>query len=645
MVENNTTPYGSWSSPITTDLIVAETIGLDQIRLDGDDIYWLESRPTEGGRNVIVRRSADGRVRDLNPQPYNVRSLVHEMGGGAYAVANGKVYFCHYQDQRLYCLSPAGGEPQPVTPDDQARYADIQIDCRRERLIAVREDHGQGTSEPVNTLVSIDLKSGGRCTTLAVGKDFYASPRLSPDGSQLAWLSWNHPGMPWDGTELWLGSLNAAGEVVHSQRLGGGVAESLFQPEWSPDGVLHFVSDRTGWWNLYRWRHGRSEALLAREAEFGLPQWVFGMSTYGFAVAEHIVCCFTENGIWRLGSIDTATGAFQLIETPYTDIGALQVSNGHAVFLGASPTQLSAVVRLDLKTRRWDVLRRASALQIDPGLLSTPEAIDFPSGDGTTAHAFFYPPRNHAHRAPADERPPLRVLSHGGPTAATGSGLNLAIQFWTSRGIAVLDVNYGGSTGYGRAYRERLYGNWGAVDVDDCVNGALYLVARGDVDPDRLSIKGGSAGGYTTLSALTFRDVFKAGSSYYGISDLEALARDTHKFESRYLDRLVGPYPERRDLYRARSPIHHADRLACPVIFLQGLEDKIVPPNQAEGMVGALRAKGLAVAYVPFAGEQHGFRRAETIQRALDAELYFLGRIFNFTPADPVIPVIIENLP
>jgi dipeptidyl aminopeptidase/acylaminoacyl peptidase len=424
----------------------------------------------------------------------------------------------------------------------------------------------------------------------------------------------------------------------------GGEDESIFQPEWSPDGVLYFVSDRTGWWNLYRWHDGQVEPLVEIEAEFGLPQWVFGMSTYAFESAGRIICVYTQQGTWHLASLDTATGKLDPIETPYTQLEELRAAPGRVVFLAGSPTEPVSIVQLDLATRQFEVLRRSSEMAIDPGYLSFPQEIEFPTEQGLTAHAFFYAPQNRDYVAPSGEWPPLLVIIHGGPTGATSSTLNLGIQYWTSRGMAVLDVNYGGSTGYGRAYRQRLNGQWGIVDVDDCVNGARYLVERGKVDGDRLAIRGGSAGGYTTLSVLAFRDLFKAGASYFGISDLEALAKDTHKFESRYLDRLVGPYPERRDLYRERSPIHFTHRLSCPMILFQGLEDKVVPPNQAETMFEAVRAKGLPVAYLPFEGEQHGFRRAENIKRALDAELYFYSRVFGFDLADPVEPVPIENL-
>jgi dipeptidyl aminopeptidase/acylaminoacyl peptidase len=507
----------------------------------------------------------------------------------------------------------------------------------------VREDH-TGEGEAVNTLVSVDLRSGGPGTVLVSGNDFYAAPRVSPDGSRLAWLTWNHPNMPWDGTQLWVAEMDGAGSLVRAEQVAGGVDESVFQPEWSPDGVLHFVSDRTGWWNLYRWRGGRMEPLCAMEAEFGLPQWVFGMSTYGFASSGQILCAYAQAGRTHLARLDTETGELEEMESPYTEVYGLRVAGGRAVFRAGSPTEPISVVLLDLQSGQLEVLRRSSDITVDAGYVAVPESIEFPTEGGLTAHAFFYPPTNRDHVAPPDERPPLLVRSHGGPTGAASSSLSWDIQYWTSRGFAVVDVNYGGSTGYGRAYRQRLNGQWGVVDVDDCANAARYLVERGLVDGNRLAIRGGSAGGYTTLCALAFRDVFKAGASYFGVSDLGALARDTHKFESRYLDRLVGPYPERRDLYRERSPIHFAQDISCPMIFFQGLEDKVVPPNQAEMMVEAVRAKGLPVAYLPFEGEQHGFRRAENIKRAFDAELYFYSRVFGFQLADQVQPVVIENL-
>ena len=638
-------PHGSWKSPITSDLIVSDSIVIAEIALDGDDVYWVEMRPGEGGRCVLVRRTPDGQTSDVTPPPFNVRTRVHEYGGGAFAVADGVVYFSNFVDQRLYCQE-AGGQPAPITPEEDLRYADGDIDRRRGRMVCVREDHTVGGREPINTLVSVDLERGGAGDVLTSGNDFYSSPHISPDGSRLAWLTWDHPNMPWDGTELWVGQLTDDGSLGRCQRVAGGAGESIFQPQWSPDGVLHFVSDRSGWWNLYRWRDGQVEPLCEMEAEFGKPQWVLGMASFAFESVSRIVCTYTRQGFWHMASLDRETRKLEPIETPYSEMsrGYVRASSGRVVFSAGSPTEPFSIIQLDLATERLGVLRRSSEVAVDEAYLSSPQAIEFPTEHGLTAHAFFYPPKNRDYAAPAVEKPPLLVTSHGGPTGATATALDLQVQYWTSRGIAVLDVNYGGSTGYGTAYRRRLNGQWGVVDVDDCVNGARYLVERGEVDGDRLAIRGGSAGGYTTLAALTFRDVFKAGASYYGVSDLEALAKETHKFESRYLDHIEGAYPERRDLYIQRSPIYHTDRLSCPVVLFQGLEDMIVPPAQAEMMVEALRKKGLPLAYVTFEGEQHGFRRAENIKRALEGELYFYSRVFGFELAERVEPVPIENL-
>jgi dipeptidyl aminopeptidase/acylaminoacyl peptidase len=637
-----TSPYGSWQSPITADLVAAGEIGLEQIRLDGEDVYWIERRAHEGGRKVIVRRSNDGTLADVTPAGFNARTRVHEYGGGDYAVSNGTIVFSHFTDQRLY-RQDRGSEPKPLTPESALRFADGQIDRRRNLFFCVREDHSVA-GEAVNTIVRVDLASGSDGAIVGSGNDFYSSPRLTLDGSKLAWLTWNHPNMPWDGTELWVGSLTDDGSVLEKQKIAGGVDESIFQPEWSTDGTLYFISDRTGWWNFYRWKDRNVDPLYPIETEFGQPQWVFGNSLYDFASAARIVCTYSLDGRDYLAKLDTDTRTLDTVDLPFTTISQLRVAGNHVVFIGASATETTSVVSLDLATNAFKILRRSRDKAVDAAYLVTPEPIEFPTEQGLTAHGYFYPPHNRGYAASKDEKPPLLVMSHGGPTSSSSSSLKYSIQYWTSRGIAVLDVNYGGSSGYGRAYRERLNGQWGTVDVDDCVNGARYLAERGKVDANRLAIRGGSAGGYTTLCALTFRDTFKAGASHYGISDLEALAKDTHKFESRYLDRLIGPYPERRDLYVEHSPIHFTDLLNCSMILFQGLEDKVVPPNQAEKMVEAVRAKKLPVAYLAFEGEQHGFRKAENMRRVLEAELYFYSRIFGFELADSVEPVAIENL-
>jgi dipeptidyl aminopeptidase/acylaminoacyl peptidase len=635
-------PYGSWKSPITADVVAAGEVGLEQVRLDGEDIYWIERRSQEGGRKVIVRRSANGQITDMTSAPFNARTRVHEYGGGDYAVFDGTVVFANFTDQRLY-LQTERSQPRPLTPAGDMRYADGVIERRRNLFFFVREDH-TCNGEPTNTIVSVALKTENAEQVLASGNDFYSSPRLDPQGSRLAWLTWNHPNMPWDGTELWVGKLNEDGSLGDTLRVAGGVIESISQPLWSPDGTLYFVSDRTGWWNLYRWRNENVEPVYLMDAEFGEPQWVFGMSLYAFENARRILCAYTKDGRWYLARIDTITGELESIALPYSTISQVQTGRGRVLFIAASPTESGSLVSLDLITRNLQVLRRSREVNVDSAYLSPPQPIEFPTEHSLTAHGIFYPPQNLDCAGPAGEKPPLLVMGHGGPTSATSTSLRYTIQYWTSRGIAVLDVNYGGSSGYGREYRERLKRRWGIVDVDDCVNGARYLVECGEVDGDRLAIRGGSAGGYTTLCALTFRDTFKAGASHYGISDLEALAKDTHKFESRYLDGLIGLYPEQRDLYVERSPIHFAERLSCPMILFQGLEDKVVPPNQAEKMFQAVRNKGLPVAYLTFDGEQHGFRKAENIKRVLEAELYFYSKVFNFGLADAVEPVKIENL-
>ncbi len=652
-------PYGSWKSPITAELIVAETIGLSSLRLDNNNLYWLESRPNEGGRNVIVQLDHKGAMRDINAAPFNVRTRVHEYGGGAYLVSDDVVYFSNFADQGIYrqAISDALSEPEPVTPQPEARmpdartpdapandrYADGIMDRHRKRLICIREDHSEPSAEAVNSVVALDLESGVS-TTLASGYDFYSSPRLSPDGNHLVWLCWNHPNMPWDGTELHQAELDADGNVVRSWKITGGEDDAVFQPEWSPDGTLYFVSDRSGWWNLYRYAHGNIGAIFELAAEFGSPHWGFGICNYGFRSADEIICTYSDRATDCLASIEVNSGKLTIIPTAYTSLGGIRVDEGTVYMLAASPTDFSCIVKLTLDSGQQQVIKRCNELELEQGYASIPEAIEYPTEDGLTAHGFYYPPLNKDFAAPATEKPPLLVKVHGGPTSATDNSLSLQIQYWTSRGVAILDVNYGGSTGYGRDYRSRLNGQWGVVDVNDTVNGANFLTKRGDVDADRLAIRGGSAGGYTTLAVLTFRDLFKAGASYYGVSDLESLAKDTHKFESRYLDTIVGPYPADLETYQERSPIHHIDQLSCPVIFFQGLEDQVVPPSQAEAMVDALRDKGLPVAYLPFECEQHGFRKAENIKRSLDAEFYFYSRVFQFEPADEIEPVKIENM-
>jgi dipeptidyl aminopeptidase/acylaminoacyl peptidase len=637
-----TAPYGSWKSPITADLITAKTIGLRETRVDGEDIYWSEMRPLEQGRYVVMRRTSDGTVTECTPPEFSARTKVHEYGGGSFTVHKGVVYFSNFKDQRLY-RQEFNGAPEALTPTEGYRYADMIVDEKRNRLICVREDHTV-EGEAVNTIVSVSLNGNDNGTILVEGNNFYSNPRLSPNGDKLAYLTWNHPNMPWDGTELWVADVNADGSLQNPTLVTGSASESIFQPEWSPAGILHFVAEYTGWWNLYRWVDGKAEALHPMEAEFGFPQWVFGMATYAFVSANKILCSYTQNGLWFLASLETDTKKFTSLESSFTDVFSPQGGSGFAVFLAGSPSKPDSVIRIDIETLKMETIKQAFEVTVDADYLSHAKPISFPTTDGKTAHAMYYAPANKDYAAPENEKPPLMVISHGGPTGATSTMLSYGIQYWTSRGFAVLDVNYGGSTGYGREYRQRLNGNWGIVDVDDCCNAALYLVRQELADSNRLAIRGGSAGGFTTLACLAFKDVFKAGASHFGVSDLEALAKETHKFESRYLDSMIGPYPERKDLYDARSPIHHAQKINCPIILFQGDEDEVVPPNQSQLMFEAVRAREIPTAYILFEGEQHGFRKAESIKRALSGELYFYSKVFKFDLAEEVEPVQIENL-
>ena len=623
-------PYGAWRSPWSAATVAAASLRLGALTLDEGALYWIESRPADGGRYVLVRRDADGLIEDVTPRELNVRTRVHEYGGGAYTVCDGVAYVANFSDQHLYRLR-RGEVPEPVTAAGACFYADVVVDRARQQLFCVREDHG-GSGEPVNTLVRIRLDGEpGTGEVIAAGHDFYSTPRLSPDGARLCWLAWRHPQMPWDGTELWLADVTPEGTLADARTIAGGPRESIYQPGWLADGTLCFVSDRDGWWRIYRWRDEQGVPLIRNapaDAEFGRPQWVFGTSTWTGAGPDRMLVTYTREGNWRVASVHVPTGLLTDLPIDVAPADGLVADGQYAYFVGTSPSRVDAVVRVTLATSQVETLRAASDLAPDRGYVSLPEPVEFPTDGGRTAHAFLYPPRNRDFVAPRGERPPLIVISHGGPTTAAKPGFDLAIQYWTSRGFAVADVNYGGSTGYGREYRERLNGQWGVVDVGDVVNAARYLVNEGRADVRRLFIRGGSSGGYTTLAALTFYPgVFAAGASYYGISDIEVLAHDTHKFESRYLDSLVGPYPAMRDVYRARSPIHFVDRLSCALILFQGLEDKVVPPNQSQMMADAVKAKGLPVEYYTFEGEQHGFRRAATVERCLEAELAFYQRL------------------
>jgi dipeptidyl aminopeptidase/acylaminoacyl peptidase len=613
------------------------------VRWDGADLYWSELRPYEGGRIVVCRRGADKSIGDVTPHGFNARSRVHEYGGGHFAVHGGTLFFTNYADQRLY-RQEHDGAPRPITAAADVRHADMLVDARRDRVIAVREDHTTGAREPLNTIVAVDAHGEREAITLASGNDFYSSPKLSPDGNRLAWQTWNHPHMPWDSSELWIGELDLDGRVTSSRKIAGGPNESMLQPEWSPTGELYFLSDRNDWWNIYRARGEGDEPVCRRAAEFGAPQWVFGMRFYAFNGPDEIVCLFHEKSGSRMGRIDLESGRLRPIDLFYSTLFNLQVSDGKAACYATSPTLAERVLVIDLETQAEQVVKVANPAHIESGFFSVPKPIEFPTEHGNTAHAFFYPPRNQDFEAPPGETPPLVVHCHGGPTGSAGPTYPFEYQYWTSRGFALVDVNYGGSAGYGRAYRQRLNGQWGVVDVDDCINAAHHLAEQGLVDPKRVSITGGSAGGFTVLLSLTKRGFYTSGSSQYGIGDLELFIKDTHKFESHYCDLLIGPYPERTDLYRDRSAVYFADNLTVPVILFQGLEDEVVPPSQAETFVEVCQKKHLPYAFVAYQGEQHGFRMDKNIRRTFEGELSFLAQIYGFEPADQIEPVRIENL-
>ena len=637
--------FGSWSSPFRASLVAAQSIKLSELTLIGEYAFWLESRPEEQGKSILFRRDANGAIERVTPQPFNVRTRFYEYGGASYVVDGEDIYFSNYLDHKIF-RQRLNASPIAITSNTRYRYADFVIDRKRDRLICLREDHSEidGKDEVVS-IVSISLthgkKDNGR--VLIEGNDFYSSPRLSPDGTKLAWLTWCLPNMPWDTSELWVADLTDEGTLFNRRLIGGGDSESILQPEWSPDGTLYYISDRSGWWNIYCWQHDKAVPLIKMSAEFGVPPWSLGTSNYAFESATKIVCAYKFKGITRLGIIDLESKRLDEVKTQCTLISFIRSSRGRTMFLGSSPTELTSLMEIDFKSGNLSLLRRSSHIETDSKYISKPKHIKFPTGNGLTAYGYFYSPKNPNYESTNGELPPLLMRVHGGPTACFEPVLKLEIQYWTSRGISVFDINYRGSSGYGRAYRTSLNGNWGIVDVDDCVNAARYLVKIGLVDETRLAITGGSSGGFTALSVLTFRDYFKAGSSHYGVSDLISLRNDTHRFESRYLEKLVGPYPQNVDIYKRRSPINTISKLTAPVIFFQGLEDRIVPPNQTEKIVAAMRQQQIPVAYITFEGEQHGFLIDKTIQRVLEAELYFYAQIFGFDLADSIVPIVIYN--
>jgi dipeptidyl aminopeptidase/acylaminoacyl peptidase len=638
MANRLTGSFGSWSSPITADAVVAQSVSLSDPRIDGDDVYWIEGRPLEKGRNVIVARAADGTIKDVTPAPFDARSQVYGYGGGAYAVHGGVVYFVNVvpppgRDNQIYRQVP-GAAPTKITSNSASLFADICVDAGRNRLIAIREERPNGdVINAINTLVVIDIATGHE-TTLESGYDFYSSPVLSPDASKLAWLSWRHPNMPWTSTYLNVASIDKAGALTDKQIIGSD-SESIFQPQWSPDGNLYFISDRTDFWNLYRWSSSGAKHILERDGEFGVPQWNLGLSTYAFVSPDVMIYSFVKDGTWRLGRLDIPTLRASDYPTEFSSLSSVRATARTVVVRCASPTSPPAIATVDVGTGAVSPIKFSippASFQSFQNYFSIPQPIQFPTSGGDVAHAFYYRPYNPDWQAPPSEKPPLLVKSHGGPTAATESGLDLSVQFWTSRGFGVLDVNYRGSTGYGRKYREKLYGQWGVADVVDCISGAKFLAARGDVDGNKLAVTGRSAGGYTTLCALTFHTEFAVGASYFGISDLVAIATETHKFELHYCDWLIEPFRPDSALYHDRSPINFVERLSAPVIFLHGEIDPIVPINQAKKMYAALQQRNIPTCLLVFQGEKHGFRQSLHLRQALEAELLFYAMNLTRVP-------------
>jgi dipeptidyl aminopeptidase/acylaminoacyl peptidase len=637
-----TARYGTWSSRIDSSSLTEDAVSLGEVVIDGDWTYWLESRPSEGGRGVVCRIGLEGPMQSLTPPEISVRSRVHEYGGAPFTVVNQTIYFVDAKSQQI-CAQPVDGVPVALTDIANRRYADLVFDAKRHRLICVAEQHQDGL-EASNFIVAIELNPSRRQTVLSEGHAFYAAPRVAPDGLRLAFYAWDHPNMPWDSSLLMVAEFNEDGTLAPLVTVAGGPDESAIEPHFAPSGDLWFASDRSGFWNLYRWHHEELIRVVDDEAEYSRAPWQFGIAQYGVLETGQAVAIRSHEGTSTLVMVDGATGASTNLPLPYTDLSQLKISPHGVTLIAASALDAPRLIRLDLVTGHLVTLRLSSALEFEPGAVSEPMPIKYPTSAGATSHALYYAPHNPRYQGPADERAPLIVMSHGGPTGSTSSRLNAAIQFWTSRGFAVVDVNYRGSTGYGRTYRQALSGGWGVIDVDDCVNAALYLADQDLIDRRRMAIRGGSAGGYTTLCALAFRREFAAGASYFGIGDLTALVRDTHKFESRYTDRLIGPYPQAEALYLERSPLMHLERFESPLLLLQGMEDKVVPPNQSEAMFEALSERGVPVAYIAYLGEGHGFRREQNIRRSIEAELYFYGKVFGVLPADSLEPVEIRNL-
>jgi dipeptidyl aminopeptidase/acylaminoacyl peptidase len=634
--------------------MVAESgVRLSMPWLEDGAVWWLEGRAADAGRVALVLARPGEPATDVVPDEYNVRTSVHEYGGGAYCVHGEVAFFSNFDDQRLYRVEP-GSAPVAISPesvDRRDRYADGRITPDGSLWIGVRERHAASdrSRDVVNELVAVPTDGSAEPRVIASGRDFYSNPRISPDGSRLCFLAWDLPWMPWDGCELFVADLAPDATVSGVEHVAGEEdGEAIWQPEWSPAGDLVFVGDRSGWWNLERARGAERVALCPMEAEFGYPAWLFGARSFAFLADGRIACCYEADGFTHFALLDPERRRLEELELGLDAIGGspyVAAEGSRIVVAAGAATVPNQLVSVDTSSGEVDVLRRSTETVVGSEWISVPRAIEFPTEGGLTAHALFYPPTSPAFEAPHGERPPLIVKSHGGPTGATTGILDLEVQYFTSRGFAVVDVNYGGSTGYGRAFRERLNGQWGVVDLQDCVSAARYLVEQGEADGDRLLVTGGSAGGYTTICALTFTDAFAAGATYFGIADLEQFGDgETHKFELRYEHTLIGPYPEAADLYKARSPINFADRIRTPMLVLQGADDRVVPPSQAELIVAALRERRVPHAYLLFAGEGHGFRKSANIVTSLEAELSFYAQVLGFEPGDAIPRLEIAHL-
>jgi dipeptidyl aminopeptidase/acylaminoacyl peptidase len=642
-------PCGAWPSPLTPALTAVGAVGLSFASAAGGRLYWIEGRPAEKGRSVWMCRLPNGEVRevlDALSVPVDVRSSVHEYGGNAYAALGERLAHSESADQRLR-VHAADGTTHTLTPAG-CRYADLSPAHDGHSLVAVREDH-RGSGEATNAVVRLDVdQPADEGQLLFEHSDFVAWPRVSIDGKRLTWVTWEHPNMPWDSAQLWVGDLTAAG-LSNPRVIAGGPGESVLEPQWAADGSLYFLSDRSGWSNLYRWHADVVTSVLALDAELGGPTWQLGTRSYALTTDGRALLRVNRGSVDSLLLLTLSSGAQRWLDLPFVAFGSVGLLDDDTAFaIASSVDQLPMLVTLHLSSGEYRAVRRAGEAVIAPAWVSRPQAIEFPTkpgpdGSSRSAQAWFYPPTNPANQPLPGEKPPLLVMLHGGPTSHAGPAFKSAVQFWTTRGFAVVDVNYGGSTGFGRAYRERLRGQWGVVDLQDAVAAVDYLAGQGWVDGQRVAIRGGSAGGFTVLSALAFTDRFAVGINYYGVADLETLATDTHKFESRYLDGLIAPLPEGRALYRARSPAHHMTQCRAALITFQGSADRAVPPQQSRDIVEAAKVAGCAVTYLEFEGEGHGFRQGANIVRALEHELVFLGRVFGYQPAEDLAPIEISN--